>query len=78
VVEHHAKIAAIDPAAACLAFDEVLGFVGRRVDRFADIFFARDIGHSSRFSLRRPQCFTFEGCITDFAGYGVRLTFGPL
>jgi hypothetical protein len=42
VVEYAAKIAAIDPAAARLAFYEVLGFVGRRVDRFADVFAARD------------------------------------
>jgi hypothetical protein len=55
MVEHHAEIAAIDPRTARLAFDEVLGLVVRRVDRFADIFSARNFRHSSRFSFRRPR-----------------------
>ncbi len=47
VLEYAPEIAAIDPAAARLAFYEVLGLVGRRGNRFADVFSARDFRHSS-------------------------------
>jgi hypothetical protein len=44
VVKHHSQIAAIDPGTAGFAFDEVFGLVGRRVNRFAEVLAACDIG----------------------------------
>jgi hypothetical protein len=48
MVEHHAEIAAIDLGTARLALDKVFGFVGRRIDGFADVLAAWDVGHWSR------------------------------
>ena len=46
VLKHLAEIAAINPAAAHLASDEMLAFVLRRVaDELADVFPARNVGH---------------------------------
>ena len=46
MIEDAAEIPAIDPAAAFLAFDEMLGLVRRPgADALADIFAARDFFH---------------------------------
>ena len=54
-----AEITAIDPAAASGTVDEVVGFVFRwGAHEIADIFSARDIGHSEAVNegaIRRPE-----------------------
>ncbi|HTG07245.1 MAG TPA: hypothetical protein VK635_24775 [Bradyrhizobium sp.] len=55
VIEHAAKITAINPSAAGLALEEMFGFVFVRISVLGNIFSAGDL-HSSLFNLCFPQC----------------------
>jgi hypothetical protein len=50
VIEHAAKITAINPSAAGLALEEMFGFVLVRISVLGNIFSSRDL-HSSLFNL---------------------------
>jgi hypothetical protein len=55
VIEHAAKITAINPSAAGLAPDEMLRLVLVAISTLCNVFAAGN-PHSSLFSLCRPQC----------------------
>ena len=57
MLEHGAEIAAIDPASASGALDEMFGLIGRwSADGLAPIFAARDLRHSiSSYSNATPS-----------------------
>jgi hypothetical protein len=54
VIEHAAKITAINPSAAGLALEEMFGFVLVRIGVLGNIFSTGDL-HSSLFNLCFPQ-----------------------
>ena len=57
VIEHAAKITAINPSAAGLALEEMFGFVFVRISVLGNIYSARDLHSSlSLFNLCFPQC----------------------
>ena len=66
MIEHAAKITAINPSAAGLALEEMFGFVLVRIGVLGNIFSARNL-HSSLFGFRRPQCFSFD---ESYSGIG--------
>src|SRR5258708_16344359 len=75
----------MDPTAARLAFHEVLGLVFRRVDRFADIFAARDVwwNNSPLFRSKRPVnralgiCYGIRSGLREAGDHHTRDRYGP-
>ena len=55
MIEHAAKITAINPSAARFAHEEMLGFMLVRISVLGNIFSARNL-HSSLFNLCFAQC----------------------
>ena len=66
MIEHAAKITAINPSAAGLALEEMFGFVLVGVSILGNIFSARDL-HSSLFNFCFHQCFSFD---ESYSGIG--------
>ena len=65
MIEHAAEIRAIDPAAACLAFHEVVGIIVIATNRFADELAARDGAIFEK--VARHFRHSHFGCITGRA-----------
>ena len=59
MIEHAAKITAINPSAADLALEEMFGLVLVGVSILGNIFSARNL-HSSLFNFCLHQCFSFD------------------
>ena len=66
MIEHAAKITAINPSAARFTLEEMFGLVLMGVSILGNVFAARNL-HSSLFSFRRPQCFSFD---ESYSGIG--------
>ena len=66
VIEHAAKITAINPSAARLALEEMFGLVLVGVSILGNIFSARNL-HSSLFNFCFHQCFSFD---KSYSGIG--------
>ena len=66
MIEHAAKITAINPSAARFTLEEMFGLVLVGVSILGNVFAARNL-HSSLFSFRRPQCFSFD---ESYSGIG--------
>ena len=69
MIEHAAKITAINPSAARFTLEEMFGLVLVGVSILGNVFAARNL-HSSLFSFRRPQCFSFDESYSGIGFFG--------